>query len=56
MRTINEVEQAVRDLSPEQLAEFRRWFAEFDARVWDAEFEGDVAERTPRRASRRGAC
>ncbi len=43
MRPVEELEQAVRELSPEQLAEFRRWFAEFDARLWDAELETDVA-------------
>lgn len=43
MKTVEELEQAVRELSPEQLAEFRRWFAEFDARLWDAELEADVA-------------
>lgn len=43
MRPVEELEQAVRELSPEQLAEFRRWFAEFDARLWDAELEADVA-------------
>jgi hypothetical protein len=31
-------------LSPEELRAFRRWFAEYDAQQWDAEFEKDVAE------------
>ena len=43
MKPVEELEQAVRELSPEQLAEFRRWFADFDARLWDAELEADVA-------------
>ncbi len=30
MNTLNEIEQAVRQLSPEELAAFRVWFAEFN--------------------------
>jgi hypothetical protein len=40
--TIEEIEQAVQGLSPEQLAAFRAWFAEFDAAVWDKQIEVDV--------------
>ena len=29
-------------LSPEELSQFREWFFEFDARVWDRRFEADV--------------
>jgi hypothetical protein len=43
MKTVDELEQAVRQLSAEELAEFRRWFASFDAAVWDAQLEADVA-------------
>ena len=31
-------------LSQEDLAKFRTWFAEFDAADWDRQFEADVAE------------
>ena len=41
--TIQEIEQAIHKLSPEELAAFRRWFAEFDAEAWDRQFEKDVA-------------
>ena len=34
--------KAVSALSPEELAEFRRWFAEFDAAAWDRQIERDV--------------
>jgi len=47
MRTpelLSEIEDAIERLSPEELREFRRWFAEYDAQQWDAEFERDVAE------------
>jgi len=35
--------EITRPLSPADLAAFRAWFAEFDARVWDRHFEEDVA-------------
>lgn len=40
--TVEEIEQAVQGLSPEQLAAFRAWFAEFDAAVWDRKIESDA--------------
>ncbi|MBL8851988.1 MAG: hypothetical protein JNG89_20110 [Planctomycetaceae bacterium] len=43
MSTIVEIEQAVRQLAADDLAAFRAWFAEFDAGVWDRQFEEDVA-------------
>ena len=42
MSTIHEIEQAVSQLPPDELATFRAWFSEFDAKVWDREFEEDV--------------
>ena len=42
MTRLQTLEQQVRDLSAEELAEFRQWFAEFDAQVWDRQFEADV--------------
>jgi hypothetical protein len=41
--TVQSLEQAVATLSPADLAEFRRWFAEFDAAAWDAQIEADAA-------------
>lgn len=38
-----EIETAVAQLSPAQLADFRAWFAEFEARRWDQQLEADVA-------------
>jgi hypothetical protein len=43
MSTVEEIKKAVRQLSPENLAAFRAWFVEFDASVWDRQFEEDVA-------------
>ncbi len=41
--TVQSLERAVATLSPAELAEFRRWFAEFDAANWDAQIEADAA-------------
>lgn len=43
MSTVKEIEQAIRRLPPQALAELRGWFAEFDAQAWDQAFEQDVA-------------
>jgi hypothetical protein len=42
MSDINSIEKAVEALPPAELAEFRRWFAEFDGRAWDRQIEQDV--------------
>lgn len=44
MNTIQEIEDAIRQLDDDDLAAFRTWFAEFDAAAWDRQFERDVAE------------
>ena len=43
MDTLQDIQTAVSQLSGEQLAAFRAWFAEFDAELWDRELERDVA-------------
>jgi hypothetical protein len=42
MSKVKELERQVEQLSPAELAEFRRWYAEFDAQIWDRQFEADV--------------
>jgi len=42
MSTVQEIQNAVRQLSDEDLIAFRQWFAEFDATLWDSQFEVDV--------------
>ena len=37
------LENAVKSLPPGELAEFRRWFAEFDNAAWDKQIEQDAA-------------
>ncbi len=43
MSTVDEIEQAIRGLKPQDLAALRDWFAAFDAEVWDRQLEQDVA-------------
>lgn len=40
--TIQEIEQAITELPPNELARFREWFEEFDAQAWDEQFERDA--------------
>jgi hypothetical protein len=41
-RTVKELQAAVSRLSPQELARFREWFEEFEAKMWDEQFENDV--------------
>jgi hypothetical protein len=43
MSKVDELEQAVRELSPEDLSKFREWFVEFDSELWERQLERDVA-------------
>jgi hypothetical protein len=42
--SVDDIEQAVQQLSHPDLAAFRAWFAEYDAQCWDRQFAEDVAE------------
>jgi hypothetical protein len=42
MSIVQEIQDAVRHLSTEDLATFRKWFAEFDAGLWDRQLEADI--------------
>ena len=42
MSTVADIETAVSKLSRDELATFRDWFQEFDAKAWDRQFEDDV--------------
>ena len=42
MGKVENLEEQVRDLSPEELARFREWFVQFDAEAWDRQFEADA--------------
>jgi hypothetical protein len=43
MSSVQEIETAVSKLSRGELLAFRNWFSEFDAGMWDQQFEEDVA-------------
>jgi hypothetical protein len=42
MSRVHQIESEIQRMSPEELAVFRAWFAEFDADAWDRQFELDV--------------
>jgi hypothetical protein len=43
MGAVEKLELLIKSLSPEELARFREWFAEFDAQIWDRQIESDTA-------------
>lgn len=42
MTRLEQIEQDVRQLTAEELADFRSWFQEFDAAVWDETISNDA--------------
>ena len=44
MSDVKSIEDAVKLLAPQDLAEFRRWFSEFDTATWDRQIEQDLVE------------
>ncbi|WP_148072702.1 hypothetical protein [Bythopirellula goksoeyrii] len=40
--TLNELENAITGLSPDELARFRAWFAQYDGEMWDQQIEADA--------------
>ena len=46
MSSVEEIEAAIQQLSPDEMAAFRAWYAECDAAAWDRQIaEDDVAGR-----------
>jgi hypothetical protein len=43
MGDVKSIERAIEALPPQQLAELRRWFADFDGVNWDRQIESDAA-------------
>lgn len=43
MTALENAAKIVAQLSPEELAQFRQWFAEFDGDAWDAQIEANAA-------------
>ena len=44
MTKLEAIEQAVKDLPPKELEEFRAWFEEFEAAAFDAKIERDARD------------
>ena len=42
MTKVAQIEHEVQSLTGDELGDFRRWFAEFDASAWDRQFDTDV--------------
>ena len=42
MGRIEKIEQEIQALSPEELAQFRAWFLEYDWAIWDRQIERDA--------------
>ena len=42
VKTVQESENALSQLSEKELAEFRRWYEDFDGKQWDLELEKDI--------------
>ena len=42
MGRVESIESQIQDLSSQELATLREWFADFDAEAWDRQFEADV--------------
>jgi len=41
--SVQEIEEAVTQLTPKQLADFRSWFMAFEAQRWDQQLENDIS-------------
>ncbi len=42
MTRVESLEREIAKLTPEELAAFREWFANYDADAWDRQIEDDV--------------
>jgi len=42
MTTVESIEKEIEKFSQKELAEFRRWYANFDADAWDMQIETDT--------------
>ena len=42
--TLQELEQTISHLPPDELAQFREWFLEFDAACWDKTIENEATQ------------
>jgi len=42
MGKVEKIEAEIQELSPQELTEFREWFVNYDAELWDRQFEADA--------------
>ena len=42
MSRVERIEDQITELTSEELQSLRDWFAEYDAQIWDRQFEADV--------------
>ena len=42
MSKLKEIEESISKLPKDDLAVLREWFEEFDAKMWDEQFENDA--------------
>lgn len=42
MTTLQKIEEAVTNLPTDEFAQFREWFWEYEATLWDRQFEQDA--------------
>ncbi len=43
MSEVEQIENRIKNLSPEELVKLRAWFVEFDSQAWDRQIEADSA-------------
>ena len=43
VKSVEEIENAIKQLTPEKLRQFREWYAKFDKDAWDEQIESDAA-------------
>jgi hypothetical protein len=42
MSRVEQIEGQIKELTSEELQSLRAWFAEYDAQIWDRQFDADV--------------
>lgn len=42
MSNVERIEKDVQELSPDELADFRKWFTSYDSSLWDQRLDRDV--------------
>ena len=53
MSRVEQLEGQVKNLNPDELKEFRDWFAKFDGEVWDQQIEADSKGSKLRKLAKR---